>query len=87
MKPNIFKKKYMKLDLLHKSFETNSVIGVDGKKHLINEDEINKRRIRRPNVPEGIMVKCVKCGQAIYNRHLAENNKVCKHCEMHFSFL
>lgn len=84
MKPNIFKKKYMKLDLLHKSFETNSVIGVDGKKHLINEDEINKRRIRRPNVPEGIMVKCVKCGQAIYNRHLAENNKVCKHCEMHF---
>lgn len=37
-----------------------------------------------PAIPNGMWVKCEKCGQAIYTKDLSLNNKVCSHCGYHF---
>lgn len=37
-----------------------------------------------PKIPEGLMVKCVTCGQVVYNRELKHRNKVCPQCGAHF---
>lgn len=38
----------------------------------------------RPNVPEGIMTKCPKCGKIIYTKLLLKNDKSCEECGFHF---
>lgn len=38
----------------------------------------------KPNVPEGIMTKCPKCGKVIYTKLLNRNNKCCDECGYHF---
>jgi len=38
----------------------------------------------RPNVPEGIMTKCPKCGKVIYTKLLIKNNKSCDECGYNF---
>jgi acetyl-CoA carboxylase carboxyl transferase beta subunit len=38
----------------------------------------------RPNVPQGIMTKCPKCGKVIYTKLLIKNQKVCDECGYYF---
>lgn len=38
----------------------------------------------KPNVPQGIMKKCLGCGRLIYSKLLIENMKVCNECGYHF---
>jgi acetyl-CoA carboxylase carboxyl transferase beta subunit len=38
----------------------------------------------KPNVPEGIMTKCPKCGKVIYTKLLNRNYKCCDECGYHF---
>lgn len=38
----------------------------------------------RPNVPQGIMTKCPKCGKVIYTKMLLKNHKKCDECGHHF---
>ncbi len=38
----------------------------------------------RPNVPQGIMTKCPKCGKVIYTKLLLKNYKRCDECGYHF---
>lgn len=38
----------------------------------------------RPNVPQGIMTKCPKCGKVIYTKMLLKNFKRCDECGHHF---
>jgi acetyl-CoA carboxylase carboxyl transferase beta subunit len=38
----------------------------------------------RPNVPQGIMTKCPYCGNMIYTKSLATNNKQCNECGYYF---
>ena len=38
----------------------------------------------RPNVPQGIMTKCPKCGKVIYTKLLMKNYKKCDECEYNF---
>ncbi|WP_028986401.1 acetyl-CoA carboxylase, carboxyltransferase subunit beta [Thermicanus aegyptius] len=38
----------------------------------------------KKEVPEGIMVKCKKCGAIIYNKELELNLNVCPKCQYHF---
>ncbi|GAB2722962.1 acetyl-CoA carboxylase, carboxyltransferase subunit beta [Paenibacillus thermoaerophilus] len=45
-----------------------------------NADE----RPRRPEVPEGLMNKCPRCGTILYSKELEKNLKVCSSCSHHF---
>jgi acetyl-CoA carboxylase carboxyl transferase subunit beta len=37
------------------------------------------------DVPEGIMSKCPECKKIMYTKELVKNNKVCLHCQYHYS--
>ena len=41
----------------------------------------------KPNVPEGIMVKCRACGKVIYIKTLERNYKICDACGAYFNML
>ncbi len=38
----------------------------------------------KPNVPQGIMTKCPKCGKVIYTKLLLKNYKRCDECGYHY---
>ena len=46
--------------------------------------EIEPQNDERPNIPEGIMTKCPKCGRVIYTKLLLTNLKCCDECGHHF---
>lgn len=37
-----------------------------------------------PAIPNGLWIKCEKCGETIYNKDLCANNKVCMSCGHHY---
>jgi len=39
---------------------------------------------RRPEVPEGLWLKCPKCSGMLYQKELERDLKVCRHCSHHF---
>lgn len=38
----------------------------------------------RKELPDGLWVKCPKCGEVLFNKDLAENARVCTACHYHF---
>lgn len=38
----------------------------------------------KPNVPQGLMIKCPTCGKVIYTKLLSQNYKCCDECGYHF---
>lgn len=46
--------------------------------------DIEKAEEERPNVPQGIMTKCPKCGKVIYTKLLLKNFKRCDECGYNF---
>ncbi|MEW9096795.1 MAG: acetyl-CoA carboxylase carboxyltransferase subunit alpha [Clostridiaceae bacterium] len=52
-------------------------LGDTKKEELVKEEQ-------KPNIPNGMWVKCKKCGQIIYTRDLKENYRVCGFCKCHF---
>lgn len=40
--------------------------------------------IRKKELPDGLWVKCPKCGEVLYTKNLDENARVCTACEYHF---
>lgn len=60
---------------------------IEEKKKSIKENyaEIQDQETEcKPNVPEGIVAKCTKCGKIIYNKLLISNNKICPECGAYF---
>lgn len=41
-------------------------------------------RLKRKEIPEGLWTKCEECSEALYNKTLEENLKVCPKCNFHF---
>jgi len=41
-------------------------------------------RLRKKEIPEGLWTKCEGCSEALYNKTLEENLKVCPKCNYHF---
>lgn len=39
----------------------------------------------KPDIPEGILVKCSKCGKAIYRKDLLKRFKICDECGEHLT--
>jgi len=46
--------------------------------------DIERAEEERPNVPQGIMTKCPKCGKVIYTKLLLKNFKRCDECGFNF---
>ncbi len=42
-------------------------------------------RVKKKDIPEGLWTKCEECSQALYNKTLEENLKVCPKCNYHFT--
>jgi len=42
-------------------------------------------RKRREDIPEGLFQKCPGCGEVVHEIELTENQRVCPHCDYHFS--
>jgi len=40
--------------------------------------------IRKKELPDGLWVKCPKCGEVIFAKNLEENARVCSTCQYHF---
>lgn len=38
----------------------------------------------KKDIPEGLWVKCTKCGEILYNKELEKNLKICHKCNFHF---
>lgn len=38
----------------------------------------------KPSIPDGMWIKCKKCGQILYRKDLELNYMVCNHCGYHF---
>ncbi len=41
-------------------------------------------RIKKKDIPDGLWTKCEGCSEALYNKTLEENLKVCPKCNYHF---
>ncbi len=42
-------------------------------------------RLRKKEIPDGLWIKCEACSEALYNKTLEENLRVCPKCDYHFS--
>ncbi len=40
-------------------------------------------KMRKQEVPEGILTKCPNCKKIMYTKELIKNLKVCSHCGYH----
>jgi acetyl-CoA carboxylase carboxyl transferase subunit beta len=41
-------------------------------------------RLRKKEIPDGLWTKCEECAEALYNKTLEENFRVCPKCNYHF---
>ncbi|MDP3732375.1 MAG: acetyl-CoA carboxylase, carboxyltransferase subunit beta [Candidatus Omnitrophota bacterium] len=41
-------------------------------------------RLKKKEIPDGLWTKCEGCSEALYNKTLEENSKVCPKCNYHF---
>jgi len=48
------------------------------------EDTAKEQLGARKEIPDGLWVKCPKCGEVLYNKDLDENLRVCTNCRYHF---
>lgn len=46
--------------------------------------DIDRPEEEKPNVPQGIMTKCPRCGKIIYTKLLIKNHKTCNECGYYF---
>lgn len=52
--------------------------------YRVRPQDIDRPSEEKPNVPQGIMSKCPKCGKAIYTKLLLKNFKSCDECGYNF---
>lgn len=48
------------------------------------ESEIQESIPTKKELPDGLWVKCPKCGEVLFNKNLEENARVCTTCDYHF---
>ncbi len=61
-------------------FRKRKYITVSNTKMNYDEDILAEQQ---PIIPDGMWVKCPKCGRILYNKDLKENLKVCGNCNAH----
>lgn len=54
-----------------------------GERAYFDEPSLEQESTRK-ELPDGLWVKCPKCGEALFNKDLVENQRVCLACSYHF---
>ncbi|MCY6485275.1 acetyl-CoA carboxylase, carboxyltransferase subunit beta [Clostridium aestuarii] len=47
-------------------------------------ENLPKEEEKKPNIPDGMWIKCDKCGKILYKKDLDANFKICNHCGKHY---
>ncbi|GAA0745482.1 acetyl-CoA carboxylase, carboxyltransferase subunit beta [Clostridium oceanicum] len=51
----------------------------------VNPDSLNNHKLdKKPVIPDGMWVKCPKCGKIVYKDDMDKNYKICNFCNHHF---
>ena len=50
----------------------------------INSEKPDRENKKKPSVPEGLWLKCPKCGEMVYREDIKSNSYVCPKCEGYF---
>ena len=50
----------------------------------INSEKPDRENKKEPSVPEGLWLKCPKCGEMVYREDIKSNSYVCPKCEGYF---
>jgi acetyl-CoA carboxylase carboxyl transferase subunit beta len=53
-------------------------------KNLPESAQVLDQTSARKELPDGLWVKCPKCGEVLFNKDLVENQRVCTECTYHF---
>lgn len=80
----LFKKNYIRISTFRKEYKGKDILYVDDENDAVTYEDIKKLANKKPNVPEGLAVKCNKCGKILYNKYLKENHMVCGECGSYF---
>ena len=51
---------------------------------FVKKPKLAGGKSKKREIPEGLWVKCEKCGTMVFDKELDENLKVCPRCEFHF---
>ena len=51
------------------------------KRKVLSKPNVKKLKL---NIPDGLWIKCEKCGFLMYHKTLSKNSKVCPQCSHHF---
>jgi acetyl-CoA carboxylase carboxyl transferase subunit beta len=51
---------------------------------LSEPSQVLEQSTTRKELPDGLWVKCPKCGEVLFKKDLEENQKVCTECKYHF---
>jgi acetyl-CoA carboxylase carboxyl transferase subunit beta len=55
------------------------------KRRISSENSASEQHlVTKKELPDGLWVKCPKCGEVLFNKDLAENARVCTTCQYHF---
>ncbi|WP_373897268.1 acetyl-CoA carboxylase, carboxyltransferase subunit beta [Haloimpatiens sp. FM7315] len=50
----------------------------------IPNESLERENLNKPNIPDGMWVKCKNCGNIVYKEDVENNLKVCENCNYHF---
>ena len=65
-------------------FKKTSYINLDSGSESEEKDGTGTKQPKEPSVPEGLWVKCPKCGKMIYRDDIRENFYACPKCGGYF---
>jgi len=52
---------------------------------FVKKPKLTSHKARKRDIPEGLWTKCPECNTMVFDKELDENQKVCGHCQHHFS--
>lgn len=56
----------------------------DSQRNRAESTQVLEKAPGRKELPDGLWVKCPKCGEVLFNKDLSENQRVCTKCSYHF---
>jgi acetyl-CoA carboxylase carboxyl transferase subunit beta len=52
---------------------------------IFKKPAIKAQRQKKRDIPHGLFQKCPGCGDVVHEIELVQNQRVCPHCDYHFS--
>lgn len=69
---------------LNSMFKKTTYITLSNRRQSFGQDSmVSEKELEQPNIPEGLWIKCSKCGTLLYKEELEKNLYVCHSCGNH----